>query len=73
MKRIFILSLKGFFFENKKQKIRETNKKKDAIKGAENNKKIPKLKHKYPIWYEFNLVFAGKIFIEFTFNICLNI
>tara|TARA_B100000212_G_C27074216_1_gene405315 strand:+ start:292 stop:450 length:159 start_codon:yes stop_codon:yes gene_type:complete len=48
IKKIFILSLKGFFLENKKLKVIEIIKKKDDIKGAENNKKMPKLKHKYP-------------------------
>tara|TARA_B100000925_G_C21570965_1_gene287827 strand:- start:90 stop:224 length:135 start_codon:yes stop_codon:yes gene_type:complete len=43
---ILILSLKGFFFEIIKLKTRETIKKKDATKGAENNKKMPKLNDK---------------------------
>ena len=48
IKIILILSWRGFFLIRKILNKSDVIKKKDAIKGAENNKKIPILKLKNP-------------------------
>tara|TARA_A100001388_G_C28654879_1_gene443857 strand:- start:421 stop:639 length:219 start_codon:yes stop_codon:yes gene_type:complete len=52
----FILSSKGFLLIRKILKTKDSNKKKDAIAGAENKRNIPILKLENPIVFGFNFL-----------------